>query len=181
MEGEGVRPLDVRLEQVTASLKASLDEVCGTDVQRLDTSESVRIEEVLSIASEAAKEVVSIRRKRRQRRPRASGPTPAPLGAPGNAVVSDDVVGAHRFFVDERGVRWDAFAVMPTTEPRGLARLPEQYQHGWLCFESGTEKRRLGPIPALWQKATDEELRQYRNAAQPVTHRALPPEQRDAH
>ena len=75
MEGEGVRPLDVRLEQVTASLKASLDEVCGTDVQRLDTSESVRIEEVLAIASEAAKEVVSIRRKRRQaRRPRASGP-----------------------------------------------------------------------------------------------------------
>lgn len=182
MEGEGVRPLDVRLEQVTASLKASLDEVCGTDVQRLDTSESVRIEEVLAIASEAAKEVVSIRRKRRQgRRPRTSGPTTAPLLAIESASASDSVVGAHRFFVDERGVRWDAFAVMPSTEPRGLARLPEQYQHGWLCFESGTEKRRLGPIPALWQKATDEELRQYRNAAQPVTHRPMPPEQRDTH
>jgi len=95
--------------------------------------------------------------------------------------MSDAVTGAHRFFVDERGVRWDAFAVMPTTEPRGLARLPEQYQHGWLCFESATEKRRLGPIPALWQKATDEELRQYRNAAQPVTHRPSLPEQRDTH
>src|SRR5512140_1764898 len=149
MEGEGVRPLDVRLEQVTASLKASLDEVCGTDVQRLDTSEAVRIEEVLAIASQAAKGVVSIRRQRRQgKRPRTSGATVAPLIARGNAPMGDAAVGAHRLFLDERGVLWDAFAVMPTTEPRGLARLPEQYQQGWLCFESATEKRRLGPIPA---------------------------------
>lgn len=179
MEGEGVRPLDMRLEQVTASLKASLDEVCGTDVQRLDTSESVRIEEVLAIASEAAREVVSIRRKRRQgKRPRTSGPTAAPLVALAGMPAADASIGAHRVFVDERGVRWDAFAVMPSTDRSGVARLPEQYRHGWLCFESSTEKRRLGPIPALWQKATDAELRQYRNAAQPVVSRTDQQEQR---
>ena len=168
MEGEETRPLDVELERVTASLKASLDEACGTDVQRLDTGESVRIEEVLAIASDAAKQVVSIRRKRRQlrKRPRVSGKTQA------------DGVEGHRQFVDERGVSWDAFAVLPTTDARGLVRLPEQYQQGWLCFESATEKRRLGPIPEHWQAASNEELRRMRDSAQPVPHRATSPDQR---
>jgi hypothetical protein len=170
MEREELRPLDARLERVTATLKASLAEACGTDLQRLDTSESVRIEEVLAIANEAAKEVVSIRRKRRQmkKRARVSGPTIAVDGAL-----------EHRFFVDEHGVRWDAFAVMPTTEPRALSRLPEPYQQGWLCFESPTEKRRLGPIPTEWEASTDDELRRLRDAAQPVPQRLTPPDQRD--
>jgi hypothetical protein len=172
MEGEELRPLDARLEHVTAALKASLDEACAADVQQLDTSESVRIEEVLAIASDAAKEVVSIRRKRRQlrKRPRTSGKTTT-------AAVESGL--AHRFFVDAQGVRWDAFAVLPTTEPRGLARLPEPFQQGWLCFESATEKRRLGPIPEQWQTASDDELRRLRDAAQPVQQRTTPPESRD--
>jgi hypothetical protein len=171
MEGEELRPLDARLEHVTAALKASLDEACGTDVQRLDTSESVRIEEVLAIASEAAKEVVSIRRKRGQlkKRSRASRPTTTTV-EPGLA---------HRFFVDAQGVRWDAFAVLPTSEPRGLSRLPEPFQQGWLCFESATEKRRLGPIPREWQTASDDELRRLRDAAQPVQQRTTPTESQD--
>lgn len=164
MEREEALPLESQLEQVQASLKASLDEACAVDVQRLDTSESVRIEEVLALASEAAKEVVSIRRKRRQmrRRPPATVSEVAPAGE-------------HRRFVDTKGVPWDAFAVMPSaTDARGLARLPEQYQHGWLCFESPTEKRRLGPIPTDWKSVTEEELRRLRDSAQPVQHRALP-------
>jgi hypothetical protein len=167
MEREESRPVDAQLERVTASLKASLEEVCATDVQRLDTSQSLRIEQVLAIASDAAKEVVALRRRARQRR-RTSPPSDMPPAA------------EHRRFVDERGVSWDAFAVLPTSEPRGLARLPEQYQHGWLCFESATEKRRLGPIPAEWQTVNDEVLRRFRDAAQPVQHRPLP-EQRDNH
>ena len=160
MEGQEPRQLDAQLEQVTATLKASLDEVCGTDVQRLDTSETLRIESVLAMASEAAHEAGTIRRMRGQLRQRsASEPATPP-------------VGEHRQFKDERGVSWDAFAVLPTTEPRGLTRLPEQYQHGWLCFESPTEKRRLGPIPEEWQTAPDEALRRFRDEAQPVQHRA---------
>ncbi|NUO37830.1 MAG: hypothetical protein HOQ17_06485 [Gemmatimonadaceae bacterium] len=167
MEREESRPLDAQLERVTASLKASLEEVCAADVQRLDTSESLRIEEVLAIASDAAKEVVKLRRRARQR-PRPGLPSDMPPAA------------EHRRFVDERGVPWDAFAVLPTPEPRGLARLPEQYQNGWLCFESATEKRRLGPIPDEWQTVTDEALRRFRDAAQPVQHRPIPP-QREQH
>lgn len=169
MEGEASRPLDAQLEQVTASLKANLEEACGADVERLDTGEVVRIEEVLAIAGQAAKEVVSLRRKRRHGKwPRISGKT-----------TTESDTGAHRLFVDTRGVRWDAFAVLPTTEPRGLARLPDEYQQGWLCFESATEKRRLGPIPDQWQSASDEELRRFRDSAQPVPQRATPPEPRD--
>lgn len=169
MEREASRPLDARLDEVTAALKASLDEACGADVHRLDTGEAVRIDEVLAIASDAAKEVVSLRRKRRHGKgPRVSGKT---------TVVSD--TGAHRLFIDERGVSWDAFAVLPATEPRALARLPEEYQLGWLCFESATEKRRLGPIPDHWQTASDEELRRFRDAAQPVAQRGASPESRD--
>ena len=167
MEGRESHPVDAQLEQATASLKASLDEACSADVQRLDTGESVRIEEVLAIASGAAKEVASLRRTRKQgKRPRTSAPTAAP-------------VDTDRKFDDERGARWDAFAVLPTTDASSHARLPEQFQHGWLCFESATEKRRLGPIPEQWQFATDDELRRYRDAAQPVPQRAAPaPEQR---
>lgn len=167
MEREESRPVDAQLERVTASLKASLEEVCATDVARLDTTETLRIEQVLAIASGAAREVVSLRRRARHKR-RPSLPDDMPPAA------------EHRRFVDERGVPWDAFAVLPTPEPRGLARLPEQYQHGWLCFESATEKRRLGPIPAEWQTVTDEVLRRLRDAAQPVQHRPLP-EQRNKH
>jgi hypothetical protein len=169
MERGESRPLDAQLERVTASLRASLDEACATDLQRLDTSESLRIEEVLALASQAAKEVVSLRRRRTNAgRPRTRNEADMPPAA------------EHRQFVDERGVSWDAFAVLPTAEPRGLARLPEQYQHGWLCFESATEKRRLGPIPDEWRTVSDELLRRFRDAAQPVQHRPIP-EQRDNH
>jgi hypothetical protein len=161
MEREESRPADGELEQVTATLKASLDEACSTDVQRLDTGESIRIKEVLAIASEAASEVVSLRRRRKKAAvPRTSGPTSA------------TTIGAHRVFVDTKGVRWDAYAVLPAADQRALIRLPEPYQQGWLCFESPTEKRRLGPIPDAWQSVSDEELRRLRDAAQPVTHRA---------
>ena len=164
MEQEESHPLDAQLEEVRASLKASLDEACSADVQQLDTGESLRIEEVLASASDAARKVVDIRRAiGRQERERAS------------TAPDDARIGEHRRFVDQRGVSWDAFAVLPAHDARGLSRLPEQYQHGWLCFESATEKRRLGPIPAHWQTVSDEELRRFRDSAQPVQHRALPP------
>jgi hypothetical protein len=175
MEGEESRPLDAQLDQVTSALKASLDEACATDVRRLDTGEVIRIEQVLADASEAAKKVVTLRRKQRQsKRPRASGKTLA------NASATDTTtLGAHRLFVDEQGVRWDAFAVLPAADANSLSRLPEPYQQGWLCFESPSEKRRLGPIPDQWQSASDEELRRLRNAAQSVPQRLTLPEQRD--
>lgn len=165
MERGESRPLDAELEEVQATLEASLSEACGLDVKRLDTGQSMRIERVLASASEAARKVVSLKRRRARRAaPRASVDTALPQ------------VGAHRKFVDHRGVMWDAFAVLPAADPRGLARLPEQYQHGWLCFESASEKRRLGPIPDDWLLVNDEQLRRYRDSAQPVQVRGLHPE-----
>ena len=166
MEREDSRPLDAQLEEMQATLEARLSEACGVDVKRLDTGQSLRIERVLTSASEAARKVVSLKRRQRKRAPR-----------PSTVDTSEPLIGTHRQFVDQLGVIWDAFAVLPTADPRGLARLPEQYQHGWLCFESATEKRRLGPIPEQWQTVNDEALRRFRDAAQPVLHRPLPEQQ----
>jgi hypothetical protein len=169
MEREDSRPLDAQLEEMQATLEARLSEACGVDVKRLDTGQSVRFERVLTSASEAARKVVSLKRKQRGRAPRVS-----------SADTSPSAIGEHRQFVDQLGVTWDAFAVLPTADPRGLARLPEQYQHGWLCFESPTEKRRLGPIPDDWRSVNEEVLRRYRDSAQPVQPRPSHPETRDS-
>jgi hypothetical protein len=68
-----------------------------------------------------------------------------------------------RGFTDAAGVEWRVWQVLPSTAvPVGasgensdaLARLSlsnTQFAHGWLCFESAHEKRRLAPIPAGWE------------------------------
>ncbi|MEO8910709.1 MAG: hypothetical protein ABI408_10845 [Gemmatimonadaceae bacterium] len=45
-----------------------------------------------------------------------------------------------------------------TVSQRRIA-LAEGYGRGWLTFESLEEKRRMIPIPAAWESATQEELR----------------------
>jgi hypothetical protein len=41
---------------------------------------------------------------------------------------------------------------------RQPSRLPRSYADGWLCFECGSEKRRLVPVPNGWDRLPDEEL-----------------------
>jgi hypothetical protein len=47
---------------------------------------------------------------------------------------------------------------------RGLAdtgprvKIPENLVGGWLAFEGAGERRRLSPIPARWEQASDAEL-----------------------
>jgi hypothetical protein len=36
---------------------------------------------------------------------------------------------------------------------------------GWLCFESQGEKRRLAPVPEHWEKANEQMLAAFCNAA----------------
>jgi hypothetical protein len=57
-----------------------------------------------------------------------------------------------RSVTDSEGVAWRVWDVLPQT--RYIAGL----EHGWLCFESVTEKRRLTPIPPGWQERGDDEL-----------------------
>ena len=42
------------------------------------------------------------------------------------------------------------------------------YAHGWLCFESDREKRRLSPIPENWTTCSDELLEVYARHAERV-------------
>jgi hypothetical protein len=52
----------------------------------------------------------------------------------------------------------------------GLRRgyLRGSYAHGWLCFETREEKRRLSPIPTDWTTCSEEDLELYRNQGERV-------------
>ncbi len=90
---------------------------------------------------------------------------------------------AYREFKDQWGTEWKAWETVPTgVERRGTTTPPSDtpkfdagrrkrensaevrlkmrpgWEGGWLSFESAKEKRRLVPLPADWDKATDEQL-----------------------
>jgi hypothetical protein len=143
MPNDSVTELRPKLQRAKATLRSALKEACHADLERANTGELIRIEEVLAIANEAAKEAVSVRR-RLSTEQHVATPMPPPALA--------------REIVDERGIRWAVFAVVPTTsEDRPTVR--ERFRGGWLSFDSGEETRRLVPIPTGWQQLTDLELR----------------------
>jgi hypothetical protein len=144
------------------SLKRALDEVCHVDVHSMNTGELIRIEEVLAIANEAAKEAVSVRRKLGQREPVEAADTNATPTAPPDDERTrreESGLGAQREFEDARGVRWIAFAVHPSSTRVARSGLRAQYKNGWLAFDSGVETRRLAPIPQGWLDLSIDELR----------------------
>jgi hypothetical protein len=129
------------LERAKTTLKASLAQACSSDLERADTGELIRIEEVLAIANEAAKEVVSVRRRLRSTR-RTSGPHERP---------------ASREIVDDAGAHWTVFAVHPSVRP-DRPSVRERFREGWLSFDSNGETRRLVPIPEHWDQLSDAAL-----------------------
>lgn len=91
---------------------------------------------------------------------------------------------AHRTFRDELGREWDVWEVVPTAVERRMAKapprasvaerrrvqetrvvVPDSLQKGWLAFQSGSERRRLAPIPSEWDEMTDRELVELLNQA----------------
>jgi len=44
-------------------------------------------------------------------------------------------------------------------------RLPRTHSDGWLCFQSSDEKRRLVPVPAGWERLSDDDLARLLNNA----------------
>ncbi|MEO6878265.1 MAG: hypothetical protein ABI205_07280, partial [Gemmatimonadaceae bacterium] len=48
--------------------------------------------------------------------------------------------------------------------------LAKRYLHGWLCFETKGEKRRLAPVPAAWAEMPDRELTELCDRATRVEH-----------
>ncbi|HEX4685099.1 MAG TPA: hypothetical protein VH277_20445 [Gemmatimonadaceae bacterium] len=133
-EQDALRP---KLARAQETLQMALDQACSADLGDADTGELIRLEEVLAIANEAAKEAVSVRRRLGRARP-------------GSAE-------GHREIEDEKGVRWTVFAVYPSTTS-GRAPLREPYTQGWLAFDSGLETRRLAPVPGDWLNLGEADL-----------------------
>jgi hypothetical protein len=98
---------------------------------------------------------------------------------------------AHREFRDGSGRQWAVWSVQPeyaerradptaptTAQPdverrgRKEFRVPlaGSFSHGWLCFETAGEKRRLAPFPEGWSELTDEGLEELCGAAAKVEH-----------
>jgi|SRR5438874_9817646 len=147
--------LQPQLERAQAVLESSLDEACGVDLGQASTDELVRIEETLATASSAAKEVVSIRLRRRQRRLRAASESAtSTLSRPADVAPSV----SQRIFEDIRGTRWRVFAVHPSSSTLESGALPDSYREGWLSFEAADERRRVAPIPAGWEELSIDEL-----------------------
>ena len=61
-----------------------------------------------------------------------------------------------RVFEDSTGARWDVYEVRRSSQ-KALA-VSAGLERGWLAFGSGTEKRRLAPIPENWESVDDVEL-----------------------
>jgi len=176
VEEEKVQPshFDPRqpdLREAAETLEKALAEACAAKAARdADTGELIRVEEMLALASEAARRAIAIRRQAR---------LDAEAGARGDPVVppvaDQSGSGAHRLFDDRRGVSWDVWAVYPEARPSQVSALPGSFQSGWLVFESALEKRRLSPIPGNWQTAASDELERLCEQAEVATRRVRRP------
>ena len=87
---------------------------------------------------------------------------------------------------DEHGALWDVWDVIPrevlgngTYDRRSSGRgqpdreerppsLQPELEHGWLCFQHNTERRRFAPIPPGWGDLPDGVLRVMLDIASPV-------------
>jgi hypothetical protein len=136
-------PFQPHLDDAKDRLRSALDEACAADVDDADTGELIRVEEVLAIANEAAKEAISVKRRLRMKSSDRAGDE---AGQP-----------APREVQDARGFRWNVFEVRPSAT-QGRATLPQRFQSGWLAFDTGEETRRLAPIPDAWESMSDEQL-----------------------
>ena len=141
--------LQPTLERATQTLAAALDQACAADIDRIDTGELIRVEEMLAIANEAAKEVISVRRRLHRSHP---GQRMSSTSTERSATSSD--VTSSRTLVDNDGRQWTVFAVYPSST-RGRSVLREGFANGWLSFDAGDETRRLAPIPEAWDQLPD--------------------------
>ena len=80
---------------------------------------------------------------------------------------------ALRNFTDSQGNTWRVWNVVPQyATSRDEDQMTPGLQGGWLCFDSGTEKRRLSPIPEDWENAEMGALEAWCRQAAAVQQRA---------
>jgi hypothetical protein len=105
----------------------------------------------------------------------------------------------YRTFVDSKGTDWQVWDIVPRLSERRADDVVERrladveipfanrrrdarrltdsrravlrgtYAQGWLCFDSGREKRRLSPIPQDWLTCSPEVLERYFRNGERVT------------
>jgi hypothetical protein len=167
MPAENVEALRPKLEQAQRALEEALDEACETDVARADGAELIRLEESLTIAREAARNAIAVlqRLHREHLEHRETDETRSE---------------AHRVFVDDRGVQWDAFCVYPSRQTSGSSSLPPPYHEGWLSIQCQDEIRRVTPIPAGWRDLSRDALCQLLEKAVIATRRMRPQDAKSA-
>jgi hypothetical protein len=142
MPTKNIEALRPKLEEAQKALEAALDEACDTDVEGADSAELMRLEESLTEAREAARSTIAVlQRLHREQQESDESDTEA-----------------HRFFVDDRGVHWDAFPVHPSRATSGRNALPPPYHEGWLAMQCSDEIRRVTPIPVGWRDLSREAL-----------------------
>jgi len=144
--------LHPQLDEVHKALEEALNQASRVRVRDADTGELIRIEEVLAIANEAAKEAITARRQVR----REPGFRHDRERLPGDESDNGSVE-THRIIEDARGVRWDVFAVYPNRHESRPENLPTGLEDGWLSFDSGMERRRA-PVPSRWLRLSDDDL-----------------------
>lgn len=154
MERRRSGSLAVQLEDAEQTLRQSLAEVCAKRPSaRTNTGELIRVAAMLEIAGSAVKRAIAIRRRRR-----VDEALRTHQGAMADAESMMTRTTARHPFTDSMSITWDVFDVYPTGDAVALSRLESSFHHGWLCFQSAGEKRRLSPIPWGWQSLSDEEL-----------------------
>lgn len=65
-----------------------------------------------------------------------------------------------RNVTDPQGRQWLVWAVYPSVSTSRLtpSGVHPDFVTGWLAFETANAKRRLAPIPAGWEHASESEL-----------------------
>ena len=160
----GSDPLGLALRHTEAELAEKLEEACvpeTRDVSEETTGELTKLSDSLLAAARAAKDVISLRKRRHEQLGLAA---PAP----------DEAI---REFVDRDGREWRVWAVTPShlRASKREASLGE-YEEGWLAFETLDEdaRRRLPHYPADWRTMSDAKLQDLLARAVDATRRPEP-------
>jgi hypothetical protein len=144
-------PLGIALQQTEAELAEKLEEACvpeTRDVSDESTAELTKLSDSLLAAARAAKDVISLRKQRREH-----------AGIAGEEVEGETI----REFTDRDGKAWRVWAVTPS-----LLRASKResslgdFEKGWLAFETLDEnaRKRLPHYPADWITASEKKLQE---------------------
>jgi hypothetical protein len=162
-------PIVVALQHTEAELAEKLQEACAPDTREVSdesTAELAKLSDSLLAAARAAKDVVSLRKRRQER------------AATDGATAGETI----REFTDRDGKAWRVWAVTPTRS-RGSKRESNlgEFEHGWLAFETLDEnlRKRLPHYPADWRTMSDEKLQDLLGLALEAPTRRLDPRRSD--